>query len=632
MEKLKQSLAVKIAAFVLLVGFVVVTVCSAFIVLENMSYERYTKSPSEVESEVYYGLTEDIAVMAWNWYLDEKKTGETLYGSDYLLEIYNGKWKGVGYQIYENTGKGKISNESAWQKNLSVEDKSYYKNSFYLPSDDSRAKDRVDVFIEKIPNNPRLPTELKLNYNRQNNGYERRHITIAGAILGAIACPTLITFLFRSVGKRKKAGFSPLSKVPLEPAIGIFVFVFLWIGEGVRLLLYTPDDSRELESFGVILTLTVWIATFLAIVMLFTLEVKAGTWWKCSITARIVNVLKVLIKKAAYLIRGIPLVPKTAITLGVLFSLNLFLATGYYFDVAARLGMIFLWIVICVCVIYITLGLQKLKWAGKRLAEGELSYKLDKKGLKWDLADHADSLNNIGNGIARAVEEKSRSERFKAELITNVSHDIKTPLTSIISYVDFLKKEDLNNEKAKEYISVLDRQSQRLKKLTEDLVDASKAATGSIQIDLEPCEIGILMMQTVGEYDEKAKNNHLEFVVKLPQKELEILADGRRLWRVFDNLLNNICKYAMPGTRVYLTLEEVDSYAVITYKNISKYELDISGEELMERFVRGDKSRYTEGSGLGLSISQNLVELQRGTFEITVDGDLFKVVMQFKLI
>ena len=184
----------------------------------------------------------------------------------------------------------------------------------------------------------------------------------------------------------------------------------------------------------------------------------------------------------------------------------------------------------------------------------------------------------------------------------------------------------------KEYIEVLDRQSVRLKKLTVDIVDASKASTGNVKTDLAPCKVGLLISQTIAEYKEKTEAHDLNIIMKLPEEELEILADGRRLWRVFDNLLNNICKYSQPGTRVYITLEESEGKAVVTYRNVSKYELDITADELMERFVRGDRSRNTEGSGLGLSIARNLVELQDGSFDITIDGDLFKVIIKFSLI
>ena len=231
--------------------------------------------------------------------------------------------------------------------------------------------------------------------------------------------------------------------------------------------------------------------------------------------------------------------------------------------------------------------------------------------------------------MQNAVNEKMKSERMRTELITNVSHDIKTPLTSIINYVDLIKKEKPENEKIKEYIGVLDRQSVRLKKLIEDLVEASKASTGNLTVNLAECEAGVLLSQTVGEFDERLKNAGLTPVLNIPEEPVKIMADGRHLWRVFENLTGNVCKYSMPGTRVYMELVKRDGKAVITFKNISKYELNISGEELMERFVRGDKSRNTEGSGLGLSIARSLTELQKGEMRIEVDGDLFKVTLTF---
>ena len=224
-----------------------------------------------------------------------------------------------------------------------------------------------------------------------------------------------------------------------------------------------------------------------------------------------------------------------------------------------------------------------------------------------------------------------RSERMKTELITNVSHDIKTPLTSIINYADLISKED-SGDKTREYSEVLIRQSERLKRLLEDLIEASKAATGNIEIEPSPCDAAVFITQTAGEYEDKIKKSELVLLTDLPSEEIRIMADGRRMQRIFDNLMNNICKYSMPGTRVYLTLRKDGNEAVFEFKNTSREALNLSEEELMERFTRGDSSRNTEGYGLGLSIAKNLTELQGGKMRILTDGDLFKAVLSFKTI
>ena len=222
---------------------------------------------------------------------------------------------------------------------------------------------------------------------------------------------------------------------------------------------------------------------------------------------------------------------------------------------------------------------------------------------------------------------------MKAELITNVSHDIKTPLTSIVNYVDLLSKEELQNERAEEYVAVLTRQAQRLKKLTDDLVEASKASTGNIAVHREPVDLNVLLSQAAGEFSDRLAKNKLEPVLTTAPEQPKAMADGQLLWRVFSNLLTNIVKYAMQGTRVYLTTAAQDGYAQITFRNISSAPLCMSGEELGERFVRGDRSRTDgEGSGLGLSIARSLVELQGGQFAVTTDGDLFKAVITFPVI
>ena len=221
---------------------------------------------------------------------------------------------------------------------------------------------------------------------------------------------------------------------------------------------------------------------------------------------------------------------------------------------------------------------------------------------------------------------------MKTELITNVSHDIKTPLTSIINYSDLICREECENENIKEYASVLHNQSERMKRLLDDLVEASKASSGNIDIMLAECDARVMISQISGEYYQRLADAGLDLICTSPDNEIKIMADGRRLWRVFDNLMNNARKYALPGTRVYVSLEEVGGRAVFSFRNISRDPIAIKSDELSERFVRGDASRNTEGNGLGLSIAKSLAELQGGSFDVTVDGDLFKVTVNFATI
>ena len=280
-------------------------------------------------------------------------------------------------------------------------------------------------------------------------------------------------------------------------------------------------------------------------------------------------------------------------------------------------------------IIFALLQMNRLQEGSKTLAQGDLTGKIDTSKMYWEFKQHGDNLNAIGDGMNVAVGERMKSERFKTELITNVSHDIKTPLTSIINYVDLLGKEQLDNPKAQEYLDVLSRQSARLKKLIEDLIEASKASTGNLKVAMEVCDAQVTLVQTIGEYEEKLAKSQVTLQIREPEEQILIHADSRHLWRVFDNLMNNICKYAQPGTRAYVNLERIGKTACITFRNISREPLNTTSEELMERFVRGDSSRSMEGNGLGLSIARSLTELMGGTLQLTVDGDLFKVVLTF---
>ena len=265
----------------------------------------------------------------------------------------------------------------------------------------------------------------------------------------------------------------------------------------------------------------------------------------------------------------------------------------------------------------------------KRIRDGEVEFKLESASLHGASRELADAVNNIGEGIRKAVKTSMKDEQMKTDLITNVSHDIKTPLTSIINYVDLLKRMKIEEEPARGYIEILDGKAQRLKQLTDDLVEASKISSGSIVLEKEKLNLTELIHQGIGEYSEKLEENRLQVVFEQGEAPSYIYADSRRMWRVVENLFNNIYKYALEGTRIYIDMKKQDNRVEVSVKNISRQQMNIRPEELTERFIRGDSSRTTEGSGLGLSIAKSLVQVQGGSFEIYLDGDLFKTVISF---
>lgn len=373
-------------------------------------------------------------------------------------------------------------------------------------------------------------------------------------------------------------------------------------------------------------------------------ELKIGTIFKHTLIYVILRQcgkgVKALWRGFLTLMRGLPLVTG-AIIAYIGFSIVQFIVLAFfcelwYMDWEVLVLCFLEKIILLPIVLYFALVCKKLQQGSEALAEGNLLYKLDTTKMLFGFKEHGDNLNRIGEGIAVAVDERMKSEHLKTELITNVSHDLKTPLTSIINYADLIGTAvnsgvDGENDRTQltEYSEVLLRQSKRLKKLLEDLVEASKATTGNLEVKLETCEISVILSQAVGEYMQRFSEKELILLVRQPEEPVYIQADGRHLWRVFDNLLNNVCKYAQESTRVYLTVEPKGEAVEIVFRNMSKYQLEVSAEELQERFVRGDKSRHMEGNGLGLSIAGSLVELQGGAMEIVTDGDLFKVILRF---
>lgn len=358
----------------------------------------------------------------------------------------------------------------------------------------------------------------------------------------------------------------------------------------------------------------------------FSVRVKLGKWWRHTLCYQLFRKIG---QFARMIWENIGFLWKVILVMLVLaFFEGIGVLMFFNSDIALLLWLLEK-LVLYPLVLWYCVQLNQLKNGTEKIAGGEPGYQISTKRMTGIFKEQGEQINHISDGMTHAIEERMKSERFKTELITNVSHDIKTPLTSIINYVDLLEKEDLHNETAQEYLEVLERQSSRLKKLIEDLIEASKASTGNLPVHLERLEAGIFMTQTVGEFEEKTKEAGLDLVIEKPETPVYIMADSRHFWRVIDNLMNNICKYAQSGTRVYINLEVKEAQVSITFRNTSKYPLNISSDELMERFVRGDASRNTEGSGLGLSIANSLMDLMGGTFRLYVDGDLFKVVLGF---
>ena len=402
--------------------------------------------------------------------------------------------------------------------------------------------------------------------------------------------------------------------------------------------------TYNLVSSLIILGITIFLITCLFWIGYLSLirRIKARTLWKNSLLRKCLKLPRLCLCKAGKLIDFFS--RNTISRIRMIVGLGVFLFLEFFFSalLAASDGWFLMFLLLFLldlgalfCVYKIALGRELLLDGLKRITDGELTYKIPEKELRGDQKAMAQYINRIGDGLDAAVEKSLKDERMKTELITNVSHDIKTPLTSIVNYVDLLKRENLENENARNYIRVLDEKSQRLKQLTEDLVEASKISSGNIQLDMQTIDLVELLYQTGGEFNERFEARGLTIVTKLPHNSVMIRADGRQLYRAIENLYTNAAKYALENTRVYVDLEVEENHAVFRIKNISKNPLPEQGaarKDLTERFVRGEESRTTEGSGLGLSIAKNLTQLMGGEFAILVDGDLFAASITFAVV
>ena len=579
--------------------------------------ERYSGSKYNVES--YY---EDKNIL---YHIENTHTGEVT--SNFSGQEYIASYSTTEY-IYRYINKldGSIYDNDA--VGYDYENKHYYHYATNIEVYETTQKAEFTIYI---PRDMQFTDRFFLVDKLINIGYNNRYTFVFLAVLSLALSIVVYSYLFISVGHRSDTKDIKVAMFNDIPADILSIIVFLICFVGIWLLS---------ELYGLVITVAlgslILIALYFVVLwylMSITVQAKAKKLFRHTFLYWLFRQLKKIGGVVKHIYKNFATVYKVAMVLGVFWVFILiFMGLNAYENDNLIIGFIVISVIESVIIILAAIAFQRVKRGGERIVNGELENKIDTAYMFGDIKNFAESLNNINQGLQTAIDDKMRSERFKTELITNVSHDIKTPLTSIVNYVDLIKKEECNNQKINEYIEVLDRQSIRLKKLIEDLVEASKASTGNLSVELAKCNLSVLINQAVGEFSEKLEAKDLRVVQNIENQDICIMADGRRLWRVFDNLLNNICKYAMSGTRVYIDLVRQNGKAVITFRNISELPIIVSADELTERFVRGDRSRNTEGSGLGLSIAKSLTELQNGSFEISTDGDLFKAKLTFDII
>ncbi len=470
---------------------------------------------------------------------------------------------------------------------------------------------------------------------------------IGGVSVGLTGCLITLALLMLMSGHRERLGdeigFYPIDKICTETCLFVWALatvVFLCIGRyvGIRILSLFMEE-KHWSYWNKMLKLLILYSSSILCMFSMLRRYKAETLWSNSLAKRAIRALKEYLKHATYAFRA-------AVCYLIFLAFNVIMLWGIIFLFAYRKENIGLYIMLYAGIaLYIGVdgwifhqlfkkSVQRdlLEDAVEVISGGDTSYTIDTARLSGKERITGEHLNNISTGLGAALQQQVKSERLKADLITNVSHDIKTPLTSIINYVDLMKREKIENPKVLGYLEVLDQKSQRLKTLTEDLVEASKASSGNLKLEVSDIDLTELVHQTNGEFEERFALRHLELVSNLPEAVFIIRADGRRLWRVLENLYTNAFKYAMEYSRVYVDIIQQDDNVVFTIKNVSEKPLNISPDELTQRFVRGDVARTTEGSGLGLSIAQSLTQLQKGAFKLEIDGDLFKAEVSFPIL
>lgn len=577
---------------------------------ENRRYLQYTNEFKSGESNFCYWYRIGEA-----WYTNQPDTKE---GQEFDVEAVLMEAKTMGnYLIYDLVDKefGTDINGMA----------DYFfggGNQMLWPADDMTLIIGID-------------TELSAEDDiyEASREYEQLHpwikVCIFCGLVSLMGWIISLVYLTLATGRRtgeEKIHLNPIDKIKTEILVAAFIFMMVEL-----VILITKVNSEEWAVYGIIVasgTVSLVIdGLFLIFYLSMVRRMKAEMLWETSV--------------ACWLERGIRKVfarQKTTVRVLLLFAGHMavcfVLAVGafYYQSMTALVVLLLFSAGECYMILRKAVEQYQIRLGVEKIRDGALSGKIDIEQLHGEEKSLAEAINNIGEGLLHAVDDSTKNERMKADLITNVSHDIKTPLTSIINYVNLMKLEKIDNERVQGYIQILDEKSQRLRQLTADLVEASKISSGNVKLDMQVIDLVELVYQTSGEFNEKFEQKELTIVTKLPKTAVLIRADGRQLYRVIENLYNNVAKYALEKTRVYVDISYVEEKVVFSIKNVSEHSLareNSNAGDLTERFIRGDSSRTTEGSGLGLSIAKSLTVLMGGVFDIKVDGDLFKASITF---
>ena len=619
---------------------------------ENTYYEDVSKSLNEYGNEI-------IETKKRKPTKEEAKNdllNKVNYGRNQLNQIQNIKfmvkntktneyYTNTEYKTFDEFDKNideyiniKIDKNNSNRSYIKTINKKVSENSTYYIEGkllDATPEENLEVHMSfpKLLSNVEISDKVYNEYHQYTQTIKEVYICLILMIVNIIVfIISAVTYKKIKINEDHNEGIlTKLSnKVPID--------IILWL-MAIDFLLYVPFSLSYYQGYRYMIEkICAVIGAYLLIYAAYTINRRSKKYdkkiyiLKETIVYKLYKILKNTVISALKASKEIPLIKRIIIvSIGITFIggvVSVLLYELIYNEVMLLFGIPMSMILFTLYIVKKLAYLSDIIEGTSRIKNGELDYKIDLLGND-SFTNLAENINNIGEGLEKSIETQLRSERMKSELITNVSHDLKTPLTSIINYIELIKKEDVTPEHVNDYIKVLDQKSKRLKILIEDLFEASKASSGNLELNMENIDIVQLLRQSIGEMEEKLSNSNLDIRLNLSSEKINIYADGRRMYRVFENLLSNISKYSLPSTRVYIDLLESDESVIITMKNISSYELNFDATEITERFKRADESRNTEGSGLGLAISKDLVNLQGGKFSVEIDGDLFKSILVF---